>query len=274
MIHLQREDLLHPFISGNKLRKLKHPLLDAVEKGCSTLVTFGGAFSNHLLATACAGAEKGFKTVGIVRGERPEPINDVLFLCEMFGMELRFISRDDYRRKPEYFENNFNAATHYFIDEGGRGELAVKGVEEAVAAWQKADHIILGVGTGATLAGVIRGVNALNLKTKVHGISMIKGFTEIESEISDLLPYNCSAQWEVHHDFHRGGYAKMDQDLITYIKSYAAKKGIILDPVYMGKVLMAAEKMIDDHIIPPNDSVLVIHTGGWTGILGAKSKFL
>ena len=274
MIHLQREDLLHPFISGNKLRKLKYPLLDAAEKGCGTLVTFGGAFSNHLLATACAGAEKGFKTVGVVRGERPEPINDVLFLCEMFGMELRFISRDDYRRKPEYFESNFNPASHYFIDEGGRGELAVKGVEEAVTEWQNADHIILGVGTGATLAGVIRGVNVLNLKTKVHGISMIKGFTEIESEISAQLPANYQANWEVHHDFHRGGYAKMDQDLIYYIKEYARKTGILLDPVYMGKVMMAAESLLTSGTIPSTDSVLVIHTGGWTGILGAKSKFL
>src|ERR1700740_1876464 len=169
-VFIKRDDLIHPIISGNKWRKLKYLLRDAQEQNKNHLVTFGGAYSNHLLATAAATAKFGFKSTGIVRGE--EVNNDTLFLCRLHGMNLIFTDRESYRDKPalfrKYFENDSDA---YFIDEGGASTLGAKGVSELVDELVETyDHIFCPSGTGATAAGILNGMSKHQLGTRFNGV--------------------------------------------------------------------------------------------------------
>jgi 1-aminocyclopropane-1-carboxylate deaminase len=268
-LFIKREDISHPYISGNKWRKLKYHLLEADKLGKNTLVTYGGAFSNHILATAAAGAKYGFRTYGFIRGERVE--NTVLQLSELFGMELHFVSRTDYKEKNQLFQKHFGLNQNvYEIPEGGGGEFGEKGVAEMLNDLHdfKCNHLFTSVGTGSTLKGILQGIEKQNLNLKAHGIVVLKGAEEMASE---YLSFD-SNLYQLHFNFHRGGYAKSDSELIAFIKTFASKTGILLDQVYEGKMLMGIISLAEQNFFKPGETILAIHNGGVIGLTGLMDR--
>jgi 1-aminocyclopropane-1-carboxylate deaminase len=265
-VFIKREDLIHPFISGNKWRKLKYVLEDAVIQQKKLLVSFGGAYSNHLVALANAGAVHGFKTKAFVRGE--EVHNHMLGLCRSWGMELEFISRELYRDKQALFDLQYGDNTDaYFIDEGGRGALAAKGCGEMLDGVKGFSHVICAIGTGTTFAGLVNAARGKGMKSE--GICVLKGAEAIEE---DILKLTGSADgWKVHHRFHEGGYAKTTPELFAFMDAFAANTGILLDQVYTGKMMKAVISLVQEQYYKPGDRLLLIHTGGLLGLLSRWS---
>ncbi|WP_017259181.1 1-aminocyclopropane-1-carboxylate deaminase/D-cysteine desulfhydrase [Pedobacter arcticus] len=270
-LFFKRDDLIHPFISGNKWRKLKYNLLKAKAAKKTHLVTFGGAFSNHILATAAAGAKFNFKTTALIRGEEAD--NQILGLCRIFGMHLIFVSREAYKNKERLYQQYFkNESQTFFIDEGGYGEDAEKGCREIISELENSyDYLFCAAGTGATAAGIINGANTTNVNTEINIVPALKGGDFLKPEIDKLLitphPYN------LHTEYHFGGYAKTKPALIDFIKDFSQKTGILLDPVYTGKVLFAINDLANQNYFKPQSKILMIHTGGLFGILGMLEKF-
>ena len=269
-VYLKRDDMIHPFISGNKWRKLKYNLERAKQENKETLVTFGGAWSNHLLATACAGATFHYKTIGIVRGE--DVNNPVLNMCKLFGMELRFVSREEYKDKPQLFTNLENKAKCLFIDEGGASLEATYGCKELIDELKNQyDYIFCAAGTGTTAAGIAQGISDNNLKTQLHVIPVFKNGGFILDEIAKFnTPTN---QIQLHLDYHFGGYAKVKPELIAFIKDYIQATGIMIEPTYTGKAMFGLHDLIQNDYFPQESKILFIHTGGLTGLLGQLEKF-
>ena len=262
-VFIKREDLIHPFVSGNKWRKLKYVLADAKYHHKNHLISFGGAYSNHLLALACAGAMYGFKTSAFVRGE--EVKNHMLMLCKVWGMQLHFVTRAAYKNKQILFDSEFGQNEYaYFIDEGGRGELAMKGCEEILDNIDAGfTHTLCAVGTGTTLAGLAAGASKLNMIAE--GICVLKGAEEIDNDVKHFIP--TLSNWKIHHRFHRGGYAKTDAELMQFIKTIASSTGILLDQVYTGKMMMGVFELAKEDHFKPQSKLLLIHTGGLLGLL-------
>ncbi|HEX8376220.1 MAG TPA: pyridoxal-phosphate dependent enzyme [Pedobacter sp.] len=264
-VYLKRDDLIHPFISGNKWRKLKYPLLKAQSEQKTHLVTFGGVWSNHLLATACAAAKFGFHSTAFVRGE---DINtDVIALCKLWGMTLVFVDRESYRDKQKlfnlYFENDDNA---FFIDEGGAGPEAARGCSEMVEELQgNYQHIFCAGGTGTTAAGIINGLSRSNSSALLHAISVLKG-DFLQKDIDKLLIEPIT--YEFHSEYHFGGYAKTQPVLMDFISDFASTTSILLDPVYTGKMMFAVFDLAQNNYFKPGSRILAIHTGGLFGLLG------
>ena len=272
-VHIKRDDKIHPFISGNKWRKLKYVLQSARDAGKTHLVTFGGAWSNHLLATACAGATFGFKTTGFVRGEAVS--NPNLSLCKLFGMTLRFVDRTAYRDKPllytEYAAHNPDA---YFVDEGGHSVEGANGCTEIISELADTyDHIFCACGTGTTMAGLYHGCMSRDLSTQLHGIAVLAGGDFIRGAVSALYPGLPLDRLHLHTDYHFGGYAKTKPELNTFIKQFVAQTGILIEPVYTGKLLYGVFDLAKSDYFERGDRILVIHTGGLTGILGLHEQF-
>jgi 1-aminocyclopropane-1-carboxylate deaminase len=270
-VYIKRDDLIHPVISGNKWRKLKYLLTDAQSQNKTHLVTFGGAYSNHLLATAAAAAKFGYQSTGFVRGE--EVNNDTLFLCRLHGMNLVFTDRESYRDKPTLFEKHFgNDPDAYFIDEGGASLLGAKGCSELLdELTENYDHIFCACGTGTTAAGLINGIAVRNLSTRFHGILVLKNGEFLRKDIDSYL--DGPADYDLHTDYHFGGYAKTTPDLIKFIKNFIAATGILIDPVYTGKMLYAIYDLAAKNYFKTGDKILAIHTGGIWGLLGMKDRF-
>jgi 1-aminocyclopropane-1-carboxylate deaminase len=268
-VFVKRDDLIHPFISGNKWRKLKYILPQAEALNKNHLVTFGGAYSNHLLATSCAAAKFGFRSTGIVRGEEVQ--NDVLMLCRLFGMQLQFIDRATYRNKHSYYSSHFkHDPDAFFIDEGGAGELAVQGCAElAHELSENYDHVFCAAGTGTTAAGIIKGLQKHYPKMQINVVPVLNGEDYIKTEIEKYtdLPF------AVHNNYHFGGYAKTTQELLLFIHNFCKSTGILIEPVYTGKMFFAIYDLIARDMFSPESKILAIHTGGLTGILGMSSKF-
>lgn len=271
-VFVKRDDLIHPYISGNKWRKLKYPLQQAKKDGKSLLVTFGGAWSNHLLATACVGARFGFRTYGFVRGEVID--NPVLKLCQLFGMKLNFVDREHYRDKEALFDTHFgNSEEAYFVDEGGYGVLAAQGCAEITNELHRIyDHCFCACGTGTTLAGLALGINAHQWTTTLHGVPVLKGGDFIRDEIAELGVSNAT-DIRLHLDYHFGGYAKTKPELIEFIKTFTRQTAILIEPTYTGKLFYAVHELIVQKQIARGSTVLVVHTGGLTGLLGMLDKF-
>jgi 1-aminocyclopropane-1-carboxylate deaminase len=261
-----RGDLVHPVISGNKLWKLKHNLLEAARLRKERLVTFGGAFSNHLLAVACAGASLGFQTLGIVRGE--EQMDSLMLRqCQQFGMELLQVSREAYRDKPELVQRlNLDGENNYVLPEGGTNPLAVRGCAEVVPGNFSWDHLFVPVGTGGTLAGFAAGARQVIPVATVEGIAVLKGGDFLRSTVEELAPGQ--QNWKLHLDFHGGGYARVDESLLTSMQRFSAQTGILLDPVYTGKMMRAIFELAARDYFTPGTSILCVHTGGLSGWAG------
>ncbi|WP_325639270.1 1-aminocyclopropane-1-carboxylate deaminase/D-cysteine desulfhydrase [Parapedobacter sp.] len=272
-VHIKRDDKIHPFISGNKWRKLKYVLQAARHAGKTHLVTFGGAWSNHLLATACAGATFGFKTTGFVRGEAVS--NPNLSLCKIYGMALRFVDRTAYRDKPRLYEQ-YTATDQraYFIDEGGYSVDGARGCAEIIDELPHTyDHIFCACGTGTTLAGLYHGCISRGLDTRLHGVTVLAGGNFIPDAIRALYPEMQLDGLTSHTDYHFGGYAKTTPVLHTFIKEFTAQTGILIEPVYTGKLLYGVFDLAKRDYFREGARILVIHTGGLTGILGLHEQF-
>lgn len=273
-LFVKRDDMIHPFISGNKWRKLKYQLEAARSMNQTQLVSFGGAFSNHLLALAAASAKYGFQSTGFVRGEEIRPLNDTLFLCAEFGMDLIYVSREDYReRKRELYNNHFgNDQGACFIDEGGRAPLAVKGCAELVDELTRSyDHIFTACGTGNTLAGIASGIAARKIPAMAEGIAVLKNASFLEEDIREMA--GAEHTFRLHLDFHQGGYAKATAALVAWLQNFHQRHGLLLDPVYTGKMMFAIFQLAEQDYFKPGSKLLAIHTGGLFGLLGMKDRF-
>ncbi|WP_257656873.1 1-aminocyclopropane-1-carboxylate deaminase/D-cysteine desulfhydrase [Parapedobacter lycopersici] len=271
-VDVKRDDLIHPFISGNKWRKLKHILHDAQEAGKNHLVTFGGAWSNHLLATACAGAKFGFSTTAFVRGE--EVSNPVLSLCRIFGMELIFVSRSAYRAKETLFETHFGGNQQaYCIPEGGHSTAGAQGCSELLdELHHEYDHIWCACGTGTTLAGLAMGKLQKGLKAALHGVPVLASGDFLNDAIRGLYPSLPPSTVTLHTSYHFGGYAKSTAELLRFVQGFCAHTGILIEPVYTGKLCYALFDRIANDYFRPGDRILLLHTGGITGILGMHEQ--
>jgi 1-aminocyclopropane-1-carboxylate deaminase len=270
-IWVKRDDLIDPYISGNKWRKLKYILEEAKKLNKDHLVTFGGAYSNHLVATAAACARNGLKSTAFVRGEVVE--NEMLLLCRLFGMRLIFIERTDYKEKKSLFNKHFAEDPHaLFVDEGGAGIHAVQGCAEIITELPPdIDHLFCAAGTGTTAAGLLKGILGSGSKTILHVVPVLKGGDFIADEVMKYT--GCSDQLVLHTDYHFGGYAKTQPELISFIKRFVAEEGILIDPVYTAKLFFAIEDLLKKQYFKTTDKIAVVHTGGLLGILGMKEKF-
>jgi 1-aminocyclopropane-1-carboxylate deaminase len=269
-IYVKRDDLIDPFISGNKWRKLKYIIQKATTENKQHLVTFGGAYSNHLLATAAASAQYKFKASAFVRGE--EVTNEMLMLCKLFGMHLIFIDRERYRNKPQLFEEYFAGDDDaYYIDEGGASLEATLGCAEIIEELtQDFDHIFCAAGTGTTAAGLLNGINISEKSTSLNVIPVLKGGDFIKDEIA-IYAENLS-KLQLFTTYHFGGYAKTTPQLLQFIKDFTAQTGILIDPVYTAKMFYAIFDLLAKDILKENEKILALHTGGLFGLLGMKDK--
>lgn len=270
-VFIKRDDMIHPFISGNKFRKLKYSLEKARALEQDHLVTFGGAYSNHLVATACAGARFGFRTTGFVRGE--PVVNNSLMLCKMFGMELLFVSRERYREKEDLFAEHFgNDPAACFIGEGGSGPEAVRGCSELAAELPGTfDHIFCAAGTGTTAAGIWRGLRASSSRSELHVVPVLRDGSFVLDEISR---YDDPSGIRLHTGYHFGGYAKTTPALLNFLVRFSERTGILLDQVYTGKMTYAACDLIRSGYFPGGSTILLIHTGGLMGLLSQAENIL
>lgn len=267
-IDLVRDDLLHPMIAGNKWWKLKHALIHAAEQEKGTLVTFGGAYSNHLLAVAAAGYLFGFKTVGIVRGEESRSLNPVLSLAKQWGMHLEGISRDRYRRihEPDFLrpiEDRWSPCV--ILPEGGSGPLAVNGAKEMVERLTMPfDYLCCPVGTGGTLAGMVAGAKK---GVKVLGFSALKGGDFLEKDVTRLLGDHAieAEHWSIETNFHFGGYAKSTPALRAFCQSFEQSQNVELDFVYTGKMMFGLIDLVKQDVFPTGTRIAAWHTGNACG---------
>ena len=271
-VQIKREDLIHPFVSGNKFRKLKYNLLQAKAENQQTLLTFGGAFSNHIAAVAFAGKERGFKTIGIIRGdELAQKVNEnpTLLFAQNCGMQLEFISREEYRLKSElsFIENlKQKFGNFYLIPEGGTNALAIKGCEEIITHEDADfDYICCSIGTGGTISGLI---NSALPHQKVLGFPALKG-DFLKEEIRNFAQ---NENWELISDYHFGGYGKINAELVLFINHFYAENHIPLDPIYTGKMVFGVIDLIQKNYFPAESKILMIHTGGIQGIQGMNIK--
>ncbi len=279
-LYIKREDKIHPFISGNKFRKLKYNVLEAKNQQKKTLLTFGGAFSNHIVATAVAGNLAGFKTIGIIRGDelakniqKTFQGNKSLQEAHQNGMEFKFISREMYRNKTseefiQELKNEFG--DFYLIPEGGTNPLAIKGCEEILTEKDcKFDYICTAIGTGGTIAGLIKSAKK---HQKIIGFPALKG-DFLQQEIQELIKNNkINENWTLKTTYHFGGYAKYNQELIRFINAFKTQTNILLDPIYTAKMLFGILEMIKNNQFKNNSKILAIHTGGLQGITGINQK--
>jgi 1-aminocyclopropane-1-carboxylate deaminase len=271
-LYMKREDLLHPYYSGNKFRKLKFNLEEAKRQKKDMLLTFGGAFSNHILAVAAAGNENGFKTVGIIRGEElatKVSANPTLCKAQEFGMVFDFISREAYREKnckPFVEALSVKYGDFYLLPEGGTNKLAVQGCAEILTEEDvEFDYICCAVGTGGTLSGLI---NCSKDGQQILGFPALKGDFLHE----DIRSFVGKTNWSLQTDYHFGGYGKTTAELIAFMNSFYVKHDVPLDPVYTGKMVYGVLDLIAKKVIPEHSKVLMIHTGGLQGIAGMNLK--
>jgi len=269
---IKREDLIHPFVSGNKFRKLKYNLLQAKAKNKKTLLTFGGAFSNHIAAVAYAGMEQGFKTIGIIRGD--ELLNKIeenptLKFAQENGMQFEFVSREEYRLKNEEsfiqrLKDKFG--DFYLVPEGGTNELAVKGCEEILTDEDAVfNYVCCAVGTGGTISGLIN--NSLP-NQKILGFPALKG----DFLTDEIRIFAKKDNWNLISDYHFGGYGKINLELIEFINAFFEETKVPLDPIYTGKMVFGVIDLIGKNYFPPHSKILLIHTGGLQGIDGMNIK--
>lgn len=282
-VHIRREDLVHPTISGNKWHKLRYNLANAKKRGNETLLTFGGAYSNHIEATAIAGKEFGFKTIGVIRGEETLPLNSTLQKAIECGMQLEYVSRTEYRDKhtwdyTEHLRERFGS--FYLVPEGGSNFYAINGCMEILKESDSVyDYICCPLGTGGTASGI-----ALSLKPhqKLLGFPALKGgeflldemkrfinmVTNDEESTQDVLD-----RVELIHDYHFGGYAKTSKELISFLQQFNKEHDIKWDLIYNGKMAYGVFDMIEKGYFPKGSKILLIHTGGLQGIAGFEERF-
>ncbi len=277
-LSLKREDQIHTEVSGNKFRKLKYNMMAAQDQMITKVLTFGGAYSNHIAATAAAAKELGLQSIGIIRGDelgkdikKTLAQNETLRFAVENEMQLKFVSREVYRKKTtatflESLKQEFG--DFYLVPEGGTNDLAVKGCEEILTTTdQDFDVICTAVGTGGTISGII---NSTVKHQKVLGFPALKG-DFLKEEIKH---YSSKTNWELITAYHFGGYGKVKSELIDFINSFKKEQQIQLDPVYTGKMMYGLFDMIKNGYFRKNTRILAIHTGGLQGIAGMNQTLI
>jgi 1-aminocyclopropane-1-carboxylate deaminase len=275
-VYIKRIDLVHPYISGNKWFKQKYNLIKAHQDEYDTLVSFGGAYSNHIHALAAAGKEFGFKTIGLIRGEEHLPLNQTLKFVTDQGMEIHYVSRSDYRRKhlPEYekwIHEKFGRV--YIVPEGGTNLLAVKGCSEIPELIEiDYDYLCTPCGTGGTISGLICGNDD---RKKVLGFAVLKG-ARFLIDNAKLFSQEYSGKelsnWSINLDYHFGGYAKITSELISFIIQFEKINGVPLDPVYTGKMMYGIFDLAENGFFKDGERIVALHTGGLQGRDGMIDK--
>lgn len=275
-VWVKREDLLHPEVSGNKWRKLIGNLRAARAAGKDCLLTFGGAYSNHIYATAAAAQEAGFRSIGVIRGEEHEPLNPTLQFARDQGMQLVYMDRSTYRKKHEAAVLDQLRQKHgdfFMIPEGGSNVHALEGVREMMEEIpQEYDYVLCACGTGGTLAGI---VSALPEGMQAIGVSALKGGEFLYGDASRLAGMGEEGFRRKAHiwtDAHHGGYAKTSPELIAFMQELYKETGLKTDPVYTGKALYALAQKAQQGILPAGSKVLFIHTGGMQGLRGMEKR--
>ncbi|MCV6629893.1 MAG: pyridoxal-phosphate dependent enzyme [Flavobacteriaceae bacterium] len=270
-LFVKREDALHPIISGNKFRKLKYNILEAKSLGKQVVLSFGGAYSNHIVALAAAAAENNLHAIGLIRGEELAHIERNVSLQQAYdlGMQLKYISRSAYRHKTEpHFirELQRHYGDFYLVPEGGTNELAVLGCEEILSPADRAfDFVCCAVGTGGTISGLIRTAAP---HQKVLGFPALKG-DFLQAEIQKWVGDN--TQWKLISSYHFGGYAKVDISLIATINTLKETCNLPTDPIYTGKMMFGLLDLIKNDYFAKGSKILAIHTGGLQGIEGMNT---
>jgi 1-aminocyclopropane-1-carboxylate deaminase len=275
-ITIKRLDLVHEAVSGNKFFKLKYNLASAVAEGYTKILTFGGAYSNHIAATAAAAKVLGLAAVGVIRGEAILPLNHTLAHATDSGMELFYLDRSQYRLKntPDVIsllKEKFGPC--YIIPEGGTNVLAVEGTKEILTAEDSHyTDVIVPIGTGGTFIGMVA---SLLQNQKLIGVSALKGDFIHEDIASKMQKFKIEPKgtFSIADQYHFGGYAKSTPQLISFITDFHANTGIPLDPIYTGKMMYAVFDLIEKDVFDPGAKILAIHTGGLQGIIGFNQSF-
>ncbi|MDH5608848.1 MAG: pyridoxal-phosphate dependent enzyme [Cyclobacteriaceae bacterium] len=268
-IWIKRDDLTHPEIMGNKWRKLKYNLREARESGKDTLVTYGGAYSNHIAATAAAGKIFDFHTIGIIRGDELHPAsNPTLRKAAENGMKLLFVSRQEFRQyKTDLDMPGGIPSTAYVLPEGGTNHLAIQGCREIVDEIEiDFDILVTAMGTGGTFAGLASGLDG---RKQLWGVSALKG-AWVHREANALLTREniFFSNFKTFDDHVFGGYGQFNPYLIQFILNFRKENNILLDPVYTGKMFLCVWDMINNDQIAKGSRLILLHTGGLQGIEG------
>ena len=264
-IDVLRLDMVHPIVSGNKWFKLKFHLQNALVQNKKTMASYGGAYSNHIIALAYACHAEGLKSVGIIRGQKPREMSATLRSAENFGMQLIFVSREDFKHKNK-LEQEFDG-DYYWINEGGYSTEGMMGASEilSVADTTNYSHIICSCGTGTMIAGLI---NAALPHQKIIGINALKGHMGLENDIKNLLPKNKQQRnFNILNEYHFGGYAKHTTALIDWMKELWQQENLPTDIVYTSKLLYAVKDLCNQNTFAKNSRLLIIHSGGLQGNL-------
>jgi len=273
---IKREDLNHPFLSGNKWHKLKYNIREAQIQGKKTLLTFGGAYSNHIYAVSAVGYVFKFNTIGIIRGEEHLPLNPTLSFAQENGMKLYYLDREKYRKKNSLEildELKKDFGDFYLLPEGGTNQLAVKGCSEIIDTLNEDfDYICCPCGTGGTLAGLISGLKG---KKFLLGIAVLKGALFLKENVSSLIQdfnetnYN---NWDINLDYHFGGYAKFDKHLLNFVNNFTSQNQIPIEPIYSGKMLFGIYDLVSRGFFKEGSRIIAIHTGGLQGLKGLSER--
>ena len=269
-VFIKRLDLIKSEITGNKYFKLKYNIREAVSKGYKKVLTFGGAFSNHILATSLISRKYNLHSIGIIRGEEHFPLNSTLQKASNNGMRLVYISRKEYNNKASQdFKEGLNICykNYYIIPEGGTNDLAIKGTEEIINIDDDHNYICCSVGTGGTISGII---NASKKNQLVLGFPAIKGFDKLNIDINSWANKN---NWTLINKYHFGGYARFNDELIDFIKIFYKDHNIPLDLIYTSKMIYGLHDLIKNNKIPSKSSVLLVHTGGLQGNIGMNDIY-
>jgi len=265
-LHIKRDDLLHPIISGNKWRKLKYTLLYTLTHGQQHLISMGGAYSNHLHALAYIGYKLNLKTTGLIRGEQPEQENQTLSDLRKWGMDLKFVTRGEFRELRKCRAHDSKPAKQYdgfWIPEGGANQYALNGISEILKEIDMDfNTLALACGTGATLAGLAK---TLPENKQILGFSALKGGGFLEKDIKKLLRKKSRHNWSVNFDYHFGGFAKSTEELTSFMESFTSQSNIPLEPVYTGKMLYGLFDLIQQGYFKKGSRIIAIHTGGLQG---------
>jgi 1-aminocyclopropane-1-carboxylate deaminase len=262
---LKRDDLIHAGLPGNKWRKLKYNLRAALDQGHHTLLTFGGAYSNHIRATAAAGRHVGLDTIGVIRGEPHDPLNWSLRYAVTHGMRLRYLDRAAYRRKAEpgvIAGLRRELGDCYLLPEGGSNELAVHGCAELPAEiGPDFDIICCPCGTGGTLAGIATG---LKPGQRAIGFAVLKGgefLTPTVERLQQSATGSVSANWHIEYGFHFGGYARTTPGLTTFIDRFEHQHGLRLDRIYTAKMMYGVYALAQRGTFAPGTRIIAVITG-------------
>lgn len=272
---IKREDLLHAEVSGNKWRKLELNYNYFEQNNYTEIVTFGGAFSNHIAATAALGKITGVKTIGVIRGEPVALNNSTLAKAIEDGMEIHFVSREAYKQKAvsaEVVHILKELEKPYVIPEGGANRLGLLGCAKITKGIKDVDVFAVAAGTGSTFGGMVAGASS---KSWILGFPVLKGMHSMVRDIDGALfeaGITDEGNWSLNHDYHFGGYAKADQRLIDFINDFWITHRVKLDPIYTAKAMFGVVDLIKKGVLK-NQTVMFIHTGGMQGVKGFERRY-